>query len=166
MAIIVENGTGLPNAVAYCDYAYFHNYVTMRGLQYSHSVETVEAALVVAAIDWIDGEHEFANDKLKTTQSLKFPRTVFGFPTSIKEANAHAAWLHLNKLLLPDLSLISQSGDIESESKQLSVMSKSVTYAAGTSQKYSRVLPKSLNLLLRPYLSFSGGVAIRRTIAQ
>jgi len=164
MAIIVEDGTGLSNAVAYCDYAYFHNYVTIRGIQHSHSIETIESALVVAAIDWIDGEHEFANDKLKETQSLKFPRTVFGFPANIKEANAHAAWLHLNKLLFPDLSLVSQNGDIESESKQLSVMSKSVTYASGTSQKYSRVLPKSLRLLIRPYLSLSSGAAVRRVL--
>jgi len=164
MAIVVEDGTGLSNAVAYCDYAYFHNYVTIRGIQHSHSVETIEAALVVAAIDWIDGEHEFANDKLKTTQSLKFPRTVFGLPSSIKEANANAAWLHLNKLLFPDLSLVSQNGDIESESKQISVMSKSVSYTSGTSQKYSRVLPKGLRLLLRPYLSMSSGSLVRRIL--
>lgn len=164
MAIIIEDGTGLSNAQAYCDYSYFNNYVTMRGITHSFSRPAIEAALVVSAIDWVDGEHEYANEKLKDTQSLKFPRTVFGLPVNIKEANAQAAWLHLNKQLFPDLSKISTYGDIESESKQLAVMSKSVTYAKGTSQKYSRVLPKGLRMLLAPYLSFSGGATVRRVL--
>lgn len=157
MAIIVEDGTGLSTAQAYVDAAYLQAYCLERGLSLDGFDQTKqEAALVVAAKDWIDGQHEFANEKLVSTQALEFPRTVFGFPNDIKLANAKAAYLHLNGALLVDVTKISTSGTIESESKQVGPLSKSVSYKSGTAQVYGRVLPVDLTNLLRPYLSQSG----------
>ena len=163
MAIIVENGTGLSNAQAYCDYNYFHAYVTERGIVHSHSQAQIEAALVVAAKDWIDGQHEFAGEKLVSTQALQFPRTfdddLDSFPDAVKLANAKAAWLHLQGALLVDTTAISTSGAIASESSKLGPLGESMEYVAGTQPIYSRILPKDLTNLLKPYLS-SGGMAL------
>ena len=156
MAIVVETGAGLSNAQAYCDYNYLHAYLTERGITHSHSQPSMEAALVVAAKDWIDGQHEIADEKLVSTQALKFPTKKFGLPDDIKLANAKAAWLQLQGLLLVDQSTLSLSGAVASESKAVGPLSKSVSYESGTAQVYARVLPKDLTNLLKPYL-FSGG---------
>jgi len=158
MAIIVEDGTGLSNAQCYCSVAYLDAYLTERGLAHGHSPQDKEAALVVAAKDWIDGQHTFKGEQLKSTQSLQFPRVDIGFPEAIKQANAAAAHLHLHNSLLVDTTTISTAGTVESESKSLGPMSKSVTYKSGSAQIYGRILPKTLTNLLKPYLLNSGGL--------
>lgn len=164
MAIVTEDGTGLSNAQTYCDYPYFQAFMAERGLTFTQTQVQVEAALVVAAKDWIDGEHDFAGEKLVSSQALQFPRvfddaTLDQFPEAIKQANAHAAHLHLRSGLLVDTTAISTSGAIASESKSTGPLSKSVEYVSGTQQIYSRVLPKRQIKLLKPYL-FSGGMTL------
>ena len=160
MAIVAEDGTGLSNAQCYCDVAYLDAYLTERGLDHGHNTADKEAALVIAAKDWIDGEHAFANEKLTDNQALQFPRTGCGFPDAIKQANALAAHLHLHSSLLVDTTAISTSGTVESESKAVGSLSKSVTYKSGSAQIYSRILPKNLTNLLKPYLLNSGGLGV------
>jgi hypothetical protein len=166
MAIIVEDGTGKSNANSYCDFATFSAYCAERGIAHSFAQEQVEAASVIASKDWLDGEHNFANYPLTNTQSMKFPRAytntmgfvVYGVPADIVLASCKATWLELNGLLRVDLSGVSLNGVIESESKSLSGMSKSVTYKSGTSQAFSRVIPNDLKNLIAPHLEggFSG----------
>lgn len=157
MAIVVEDGTGLSNAQAYVDADYLQAYCLERGLSLATYDETAqEAALVIAAKDWIDGQHTFKYEKLVETQALQFPRTEFEFPDDIKVTNAKAAYLQLKGALLVDVTTISTSGAVESESKQLGTMSKSVTYKSGSAQIYGRILPADLTNLLRPYLSSAG----------
>lgn len=160
MAIVVEDGTGLSNAQCYCDVAYLSAWMAERGYTTTALEPAKEAALVVSAKDWIDGQHDFANEKLVSTQALEFPRTIFGLPEDIKRANAQAAYLHLSGALLVDTTAISTAGTVESESKSLGPMSKSVTYKSGSAQIYSRILPKQLTNLLKPYLSNSGGLGV------
>lgn len=160
MAIVVEDGTGLSNAQAYVDAVYLDAWMAERGYTTTATEPEKEAALVVSAKDWIDGEHDFANEKLIEDQALEFPRTVFGFPEAIKQANAQAAYLQLNGALLVDTSTISTSGVVESESKSVGSLSKSVTYKNGSAQIYGRILPKSLTNLLKPYLSNAGGLGV------
>jgi hypothetical protein len=159
MAIVVEDGTGLSNAQCYESVANLDAYLAERGLTTSATDAEKEAALVVAAKDWIDGRHTFANSKLVSTQALQFPRNNdVGLPDDIKVANIKAAWLQLQGLLLVDLSTISTSGTVESESKAVGSLSKSTTYKDGSAQVYARVIPEDLNILLRPYLLASGGM--------
>lgn len=158
--IIVEDGNGLAGAQAYADVTFLDAWMLERGYVSSYSTTEKEAALVIAAKDWIDGQHSFANEKLVSTQALEFPRTVFGFPDDIKQANAQGAWLQLNGALLVDTSTISTSGTVESESKAVGSLSKSVTYKSGSAQVYGRILPKQLTNLLKPYLSNSGGLGV------
>lgn len=153
MAIIVEDGTGLANAQCYCSVTYLDAYLAERGLSHGHNTADKEAALVIAAKDWIDGQHTIASGKLVSTQALKFPTVDNGLPEDIKIANAKAAHLQLHGLLLVDTSTINVNGDIESESSSVGSLSDSVTYKSGSSQRYSRVLPTDLTMLLQPYLS-------------
>lgn len=160
MAVITEDGTGLSNAQCYCSVAYLDAWMAERGYTTTALESAKEAALVVSAKDWIDGQHSFANEKLVDNQALEFPRTVFGFPEDIKRANAQAAYLHLSGALLVDTASISAAGTVESESKSVGSLSKSVTYKSGSAQIYSRILPKTLTNLLKPYLSNSGGLGV------
>ena len=156
MAIVVEDGTGLSNAQCYCSVAYLDAYLAERGLAHGHSTNDKEYALVIAAKDWIDGQHDFNGEKIEATQALKFPRDIYDLPEDIKLANAKAAHLHLHDSLLVDTTAISVAGTVESESKQVGTLSKSVKYKSGSAQIYGRVLPADLTSLLRPYLSASG----------
>lgn len=164
MAIVVEDGTGKSNAQSYCDYAFYHAFVTEMGLQHSHSEEQTEPALVTASKRWIDWQHEFAGEKLTETQALEFPRdNDIGLPIKIKQAAAYGAWLHLNNALLVNTTTLSTTGDIISQRKKLDVLETEVTYAEGSAQTYSRVLPADLENLLRPYLKSNAqfGRAVR-----
>jgi hypothetical protein len=161
MAIIVEDGTGLADAQCYCSLEYLDAYLEERGLEHDHSDADKERALVIAAKDWIDGYHTFNSEKLVSTQALKFPTEDDGLPADILLANAKAAHLYLHDLLLVDLSLVSTSGEVESESKSIGTLSKSTSYRAGTAQRYSRVLPRDLTNLLQPYLYAGSGTTLR-----
>ena len=159
MAIVIEDGTGLSNAQAYDSVASLDAYLAERGLTTAATIAQKESALVIAAKDWIDGRHVFAYDKLVPTQALKFPRdNDEGLPNDIKLANIKAAWLQLQGLLLVDLTSISTSGTVESESKSVGPLSKSVTFKDGSAQVYARILPADLTNLLNPYLLAGGGM--------
>lgn len=157
VSIIVENGTGLSNSQCYCTYVQYHAVVTELGLQHSHSEEQAEPAIVSAAKRWIDGQHEFAGNKLVSTQAMQFPRNSSGVPADIVRANALAAWYHLNNALLVNTVAIPTNGEVLSVRKKLDVLETETTYAEGSSQYYSRILPADLENLLKPYLKQSTG---------
>ena len=77
MALIVEDGTGLPNSECYCSLADLVAYITRRNLADPSTDEEKEAAIIISAQDWIDGQHEFAGDRLVDGQAMDFPRTEF-----------------------------------------------------------------------------------------
>lgn len=158
MALVVEDGSGLSAAQAYESASSLTAYLAERGYTDTYTDAQKEQALLISAQDWIDGQHNYANEKLVSTQALKFPRdNDVGLPDDIKKANLKAAYLQLQSLLLVDLSTVSTSGAIESESKSVGPLSKSTTYTEGSAQIYGRVLPADLENLLKPYLLNSGG---------
>ncbi len=158
MALTPENGTGLANANTYADYAYFVAFCAQFGLAGTYTEEQAEPALTTSSIRWIDWQHEFAGEKLTETQALEFPRdNDIGLPLKIKQAAADGAWLHLNNALLVNTATLSTTGEVISERKKLDVLETEKTYAEGSAQTYSRVLPADLENLLRPYLKLSAG---------
>lgn len=157
MTIVVEDGSGVPGAQSYASVAELDAYAVYRLDLTNYNTAQKEAALVIASTDWMDGTHTFRSEPLTTDQGLFFPTVQDGFPTAIKTAALKAALLQLQGLLMVDLTKISQSGAIESESKSVGPLSKSVTYKSGTAQLYARILPADLTNLLKPYLSPSGG---------
>jgi len=158
MALIEEDGTGLADANTYADYVFFTEFCALFGLAGTYTEEQAEPALTTSSIRWIDWQHEFSGDKLADTQALEFPRdNDIGLPVKIKQAAAYGAWLHLNNALLVNTTALSTTGDIISQRKKLDVLETEVTYAEGSAQTYSRVLPADLENLLSPYLKVSTG---------
>lgn len=98
MTIIVEDGTGLPDANSYVDVEYATNYATSIGAEFD---PTDEASLVSAtqAMDLLYGS-KYLGTKLTADQALLFPRTDFvddngftrsGIPVELKKATVEAA---------------------------------------------------------------------------
>lgn len=162
MPFIVESGTGVVGANSYATVEELHAYAEFRLDLSDYTTEQLQAALVVASSDWIDGQHTFGGESLSSSQGLDFPLVGIGLPGAIKNAAMQAALLQLQGLLLVDLSAVANSKEVLSESKSLGPLSKSVTYAQSVSQVYSRVLPVSLTNLLSPYLYQAGGQLVYR----
>lgn len=165
MAIVVEDGTGLSNADCYASVADLDAYLLKRGVTLTQTEPEKEAALVIAAQDWIDGQHNFAGDKLVSAQALDFPRDEgVGLPADVVTANIKAAYMQIQGLLLVDYSTLNQQGVVTSESKAVGSLSKSQTFESGTAQYFSRLLPKDLTNLLTPYLASGGFGRVYRVL--
>lgn len=160
MAIIIETGVGVTGANSYASVAELDAYATHRLDVSTYTTQQKESALVIASSDWVDGTHKFRSEPLTETQGLFFPTVYDGFPPSIKTATLKAALLQLQGLLLVDLTTISQSGVVQSESSSLGPLSESITYKAGSAQIYGRILPSDLTNLLNAYLAVSGGLGV------
>jgi len=162
MSITVEDGTGVTGANSYASVAALDAYAVHRLDLTDYDTADKESALVIASSDWIDGQHTFRGESLTDTQGLFFPTVEDELPADIVTATLKAALLQLQGLLLVDLTSVSTSGEVESESKSVGPLSKSTTYRSGSSQRYSRILPRDLTSLLWPYLLANGmGVTYR-----
>lgn len=164
MAIVVEDGTGLADANSYASLAELETYAEHRIDISTYSDTLKENALIVATLDWVDGQHSFIYEPSTTTQALKFPVEIDGedvVPQAVKNATMKAALLQLQGLLMVDLTSINVAGTIESESKSIGTLEKSTKYKSGTAQRYGRVLPPELERLLYPYTGGGMGQAAR-----
>ena len=162
MTIIVEDGTGVVGADSYASVSDLDTYATHRLDLTDYTTADKESALVIASVDWVDGQHTFRGEPLTEGQGLHFPTDRDGLPLAVKNAAMKAALLQLQGLLMVDLTAISTTGAVESESKSVGPLSKSVSYREGTAQRYSRVLPADLEKLLRPYLA--GGIGFTKRL--
>lgn len=156
--LTVENGTGITGANAYIDVAFIDSWSLTRAYDLSaYDTAAKEAAIAIASSDWIDLYHNFKGDQLSATQGLKMPTDETVYDDKWRSLVANAVYLQLKGLLLVDESAISVAGAVESESKALGPLSKSVSYAKGTAQTYKRKTP-SLDAAIRHYLSFADGL--------
>jgi len=101
--MIVENGTGLPNADSYVSIEFADDYFSARGVSGwgALTVEQKEQSLI-RATDFIDNIYQWYGKKATTEQSLRFPRVnltdyegmlVIGVPYCLKKAVCEAAQL-------------------------------------------------------------------------
>lgn len=144
---------------AYVTYAEYVAWATLRGYTVTATQPEVEAAIVIASLDYIDAGHSFLGDPVSDSQAMKLPTDQVTI-AQIKPAANAATDMQLKGLLMVDPSATSTNGVIESESKSVGPLSKSVTYKSGTSQTYKRIVPL-VDALLRPYLSASIGLVYR-----
>lgn len=158
MAFVVEDSSGVTGANSYVSVAELAAYAEFRLVLTGYTEAQQQAALVIASSDWVDGYHSFRSEPLTETQGLFFPTVQDGLPEAVKEAAMKAALLQLQGLLLVNLSSVSVSGEVESTAKSVGPLSTSTTYRSGTSQRYSRLLPKDLTSLLNPYLLAGSGL--------
>lgn len=128
MALIVEDGTGLPDAEAYISVADADAYFAARGnaAWAALTTEAKEAALRLAT-DYMEAEYgpRWRGNRLTAEQALSWPRGGEGVPEAVRRANAELAVRASAGPLLAD-----QGPAV----KQETVGPLSVTYADGARQ--------------------------------
>lgn len=146
----------------YLSLADYKAWLDLRNYNYADFDDTqLEASLVVSSLDYIDPNYKFKGQKLDESQLMSLPTDEVSI-SDIKSGAGQAAWQQLNGYLFVDMTTQSASGDIQSESKQLATLSKSVTYADGSAKgsTYSTTL---IRRFLSPYvIGGSTGSAIYR----
>lgn len=128
MALIVEDGTGLPDAEAYISVADADAYHAARGnAAWAALAEPAKEAALRLATDYMEAEYgpRWRGNRLTAEQALSWPRGVEGVPEAVRRANAELAVRASAGPLLAD-----QGPAV----KQETVGPISVTYADGARQ--------------------------------
>lgn len=155
MALIVENGTGLPNADSYVSLAGFLAHCDAFGYDYAGIGNTVLETRIREATVFIDTFARYKGQRLQASQMLEFPRAglsdwsgliVEGVPARVVKACCELAWKAGQGALLEDLD---RGGQIKSES----VGPLSVTYADGAPTGKSFTVAERL---LQQYIRTTG----------
>lgn len=113
MALVVEDGSGKPNAEAYCTVAFADEYFSSRDITgWSGSVANKEA-LLRKATEHMSGMYQWLGERTYPTQMLDWPRVevfAYGFevasnivPIQIQRACAELALRAKTMDLTPDL---------------------------------------------------------------
>lgn len=116
MAITVEDGTGLADAVSYVSVADADAYLTARGTPaaWTAAVTATKEQALVKATDYLDTRWgpAFVSSRLLATQALEWPRVAFydrhgfeieGLPANLVKATIEYAVRALSGALVPDL---------------------------------------------------------------
>lgn len=142
MALVVENGEGLPNADSYIDVTFADAYFLKRGIT-QWATLTNREQLIIRAMDYIENNYSYKGTKLVSTQSLQFPRVIDGetvYPIALKNAVCELALKSNEEDLLADTdktTIREKVGDLEIEYDPNQDNIKSFNY---------------VNKLLAPYL--------------
>ena len=153
--MIVENGTGLPNADSYVSVEFADSYFSARGVSGWVALTTEQKEqFLIRATDFIDSIYQWCGRKATSEQSLRFPRVnlidyegqkVEGIPTCLKQAVCDAAQLVSNGTEL--FQTKNENGDVVSET----ITTLSFTYSkSDKSEKTTQTtLYDSINTKLR-----------------
>lgn len=115
MAFVVEDGTGLANANAYCTPTEARTYWTDRGVTFAQNDGQLQVAIILAT-DYIENRHKrnFKGEPQFDGQRLAFPRLCVydhtgkayeGVPEPVKFATAEYMSRALSAALVPDPTL-------------------------------------------------------------
>ena len=104
VTLIVEDGSGLPNANSYCDLDYALEYCTMKGYTSWQSLsENEQKVFIIRGTEFVDNFYNWRGIRGKGSQSLSFPRIdlydddhylINGIPDKLKKACLEAAFLN------------------------------------------------------------------------
>ena len=151
--MIVEDGTGLPNADSYVSVEFADTYFSARGVSvWATLTNTVKEQLLIKATDFIDNIYQWNGKREFETQALRFPRVnifdyegeeIKGIPTCLKQA-------------VCDASLIANGNELfQTQEANGQVVSEKIgelafTYANGKKETVtSSTLYDSINTKLR-----------------
>lgn len=137
--------------MSYVTQEQYETYANERGITINYA--TLPADLILSA-DFIDTYYTFKGSPLQAYPQLPTDEIAVA---DIERAALKAVELQQAGRLALDTAALT-GGMITSEAKSLDgVGSKSVSYVAGSQVTYKARTPE-LDLLLRPYLAFSGGL--------
>lgn len=102
--LIIEDGSGIPNANSYCDLDYAIEYCTMKGYSdWLNLSEDEQKIYLIRGTEFVDNYFTWKGVRKFLTQSMSFPREniydidhfkVTGIPDKLKKACIEAAWLN------------------------------------------------------------------------
>lgn len=150
--MIPEDGTGLANADAYVSVEYADAYFLARGNQTWAGLGSADKeAAIIKATDYLEAAYfdKWRGERLKSGQSLSFPRSPFGMPTKFKSA-------------VCELAIRANAGELMSDIERLTTKEKvgsiEVEYAqnADPATKYAYVAS-----LLKPFLKPASAMVMR-----
>lgn len=151
--LVVEDGTGLANAVCYMSVAEADAYhAARRNLAWSAVSKTEREAALVRASDYIDQRwgRRFHGFRLTNTQSLEWPRSYafdefgsayLGIPTLLKNACAEYALRATAAPLAPDPVLSANGKVVRTLSRVEGAVTEEIEYAPGYSAPEIRPYP-------------------------
>ena len=153
--MIVENGTGLPNADSYVSIEFADSYFSARGVSgwESLSTEQKEQSLICAT-DFIDSIYQWYGKKATSEQALRFPRVnlvdyegqvIEGIPTCLKQAVCDASMLKANGTEL--FQTKNENGDVVSET--ITTLSFNYSKSDKSEKTTQTTLYDSINTKLR-----------------
>lgn len=103
MALIVEDGTGKPDADSYVTLAEADAYCAKLGHAGWTGTDAAKEAVLVRACQYVDTGYSFKGERLTAAQALEWPRSAAdGIPSRIKDAQCEAALRALTGVLYAD----------------------------------------------------------------
>jgi|SRR5687768_5934777 len=183
MALVMEDGNGLPTANSYADVEYADAYFTLRGITDWTGTDSVKEAALIRATDYIEtvfstkfiGTQAFVSDPpdLDVDQALSFPRdtrvSYIGFygytfealekpvviPVALKKATCEYALRALTASLLVDPTVDETGALITSKTEQVGPIRETTQYYASGGIQITQPYPAA-DLLLKPLLTDNG----------
>lgn len=102
--LIIEDGSGVPNANSYCDLDFALEYCAMKGYNdWLNLSEDEQKIYLIRGTEFVDNFYDWKGTRSFINQSMSFPREdvfdndhfkVRGIPDKLKKACIEAAWLN------------------------------------------------------------------------
>lgn len=164
MAIIKQTDIPTIGANVYADIDDLEDHAELRNVDISaFSFQQKEAALFIAAQDWVDGLHSFKGELVEPDQSMKLPTNEVSINNDIVTANCMTAMQQLTGLLFVEATANSNLGEIKMTRSKLDKLEKEIEYTEGSSKVIGSTYDTSkATAKLRPYLLNGGGISLLR----
>ena len=125
IALVVENGTGLPDANSYCDLDFAIEYCTMKGYtDWLKLSENQQKIFIIRGTEFVDNFYTWKGIRHKQSQSMAFPRDdiydddrypVDGIPDKLKKACIEAAFLNASSSANTLFSTKDENGKVKKQ---------------------------------------------------
>jgi len=120
----------------------------------------IEAAIVVASVDFIDTNYTFKGCKLDEAQSMSLPTDDVAI-ADIQNAVAQAVWQQLRGLLFtPELT--SNEGEVLRKREKVGPIEEETEYREGSVRSYTYSTTKIDRLIAPHVIGNAGGLSILR----
>lgn len=158
MGFIVEDGTGLENALSLVSVEFADNYFTQRGNQTWLALNLEQKQVnLVKATDYINIRFNYKNEVVNKDQSLSFPRKEIGLPVDVLKACCEYAIRANSGELTPDIEQDASGLLVTAKTEKIGPIEESYTFAGATASdvRSFKRYPAADNLL-RKYIKTVG----------
>lgn len=125
ITLVVENGTGLPDANSYCDLDFAIEYCTMKGYtDWLKLSENQQKIFIIRGTEFVDNFYTWKGIRHRQSQSMAFPRDdiydddrypVDGIPDKLKKACIEAAFLNASSSANTLFSTKDENGKVKKQ---------------------------------------------------